>query len=265
MKPEEVRRREREEAREQKRAEEEAGGKRSVGFHEARRRKEEAKHSADRVQYEKALRQSIILVSIFVIVVVGYFGLREVAKSRFLSDLRTQMSEYEVVLDDGERVMDLSDPVGALASWRSAWMEQDLERVVELMSPQVISRMGPGTRREQVVADYKRINARGGLQGTIDLATNFAYAEMLHVPQKHWRDQQLALFRSQPMPTGPDEADDMRYILAFSYEEATGRWLYADLREDKYFSVRWKYESMIQPLRVGPRAPVYDERGDVAN
>ena len=127
LKPEEVRRREKEEEKERRREElEKAGKKPSISRGEAYRQQKEAQQAKDLEAFERAKRQGIYLIA----GLVGFFVLM-VCVQQVAGVLRTRawnskVLEYSRDLADGKVVQDVRDPVGAFATWRSAWLKGNM-------------------------------------------------------------------------------------------------------------------------------------------
>lgn len=266
LKPDDVRAREKEEKLAAKKAELEArekAGKRQIGYLEKRERLKVEEGAADDAEWLEARRQVrkiIIIAASFVlgVIVVG-MGIN------FLRDKRqaTLLEEYQVQIANGMRVNDFTTPVGALSTWRSAWLAGDMETVIALNSPKLMEKSQNHRPMSEILNDYRRIYRSKGFEGNIEIASGMTNPEIVHIPGRPWRNEQVAIFRSQPLMTRGDTGSGRRFIVAFSFHESSGTWRYADAREAKYYSVKWISEAMIGQLRAGPRAPTYDDDGDL--
>lgn len=262
LKPDEVRQKEREEERERAREQQETkAGRRLGGYHQLRQRLKVEAERDDRARFRIALRQSIVLGSAFIFVLLAFIGIERLIEARRRAALVQTMDKYERVVDDGKFVHDLSTPVGAFATWRSAWARGDVKELVGVFSPRFYSHMAAGRGYNDVYVEYKRLFDTGRLQPTRELAEAFAGAEMLRIPKPPWKNEEIALFRSPHLQIIHEPPPGKRYIAAFSYDANSKSWRFADVREDKYFSVLWDYEAKIRPLRIGPAATTFDESG----
>jgi hypothetical protein len=258
LKPEEVRRKEQEEARARREEERQKRGVRFTSFHDLRRKLQEAALAEDAAKFRLALRRSAVLLGAFVILVATIIIIDRVASSRAAQAIIKGVETYDQRVENGEAIHVLDEPVGAFASWRSGWVRGDMERLVATFSPAYVGRISTKNDRSAVVAEYKRMYEAGGMTGNVALAEQFFAADAAYVPRRPWSDKSLAIFRSQVMV---HEGVERIYIAAFSYHSKTGKWGFFDMREAPYFSIRWRDEGDVKPLRTGPNATRYDEEG----
>ncbi len=265
LKPEEIRQREREERRAERMkelAEKAKKGKTHTAFDRVKRMRQDEESRADRERFQRVLRQSGVLIGAFIFVILVFYSAQAYLEKRRQERLAAEVTEYDRVLVEGEEVNDLSDPVGALATWRSAWMEGDMARVVSLFSPHFMRQLTKSKPYNVILREYQTLYQKGSLQSTVDMATNFDGPQILRIPRKPWSHGELALFRSDYLLRPGDDPPGRRYILAFSWDAKNEEWRYATLREEKFFSIKWKFESAIQQ-KVGGMNPVtYDEEGN---
>ena len=264
LKPEEVRQQERDDERERTREEREkrtkgAGG--GGGYHARRQKAKEESDQRDREKFRLAVRQSVILGSAFVIILSAYFGIERLIEARQRAALLRSMTEVQTIVDDGRVVNDLTTPINAFATWRSAWKRGDVPQIVRLFSSRFLSHATELKSMTEILGEYQRLYRDGRLQATREIAEYFDGAQVIRIPNKPWRQEELALFRSPHLQKIGDPPPGMRYIVAFSYNKNTNSWHFADVREDKYFSIKWNVEGMIKPMRIGPGAITYDDKG----
>jgi hypothetical protein len=264
LKPEEIRQKEREEAREKRKKELEEGaksGKKSTAFERMRRIRQDAAAEEDRERFQKVLRQSGFLVGGFVALIIVVVAAQRIMSIRQYEKYLADTRQYETVLMEGESINDLTTPVGALATWRSVWKEGDMRGLLEMYSPAYLERLTRSKTFNRLVAEYDRLNQKGSLNSISDVALNFDNPELVRVPPKPWTGGELAIFRSDLLQRVGEE-EPTRYIVAFSWDPDSGQWRFAELREAKYFSVKWERESLIQSKRRGNLAAEYDDEGN---
>jgi len=260
LKPDEVRQREKEEERARREAERDKDPNRGMtGFQRWRAHLMEQARIQDRKQFDAAMRQAAIIGGVFVACVVVWLVIEQVLATQARSLFSQRASGYETALGSNQAINNLEDPLGAFTTWRSAWMREDYGQLVRTFSPNYLRRVEPSGDQSALARTYLKMAASGGMQPSIALAQNFGSPEPLRVPRAPWSDGQLAIFRSQPIVLYGEEK---LYTAAFSFDAKTGTWRFSDLRESPYFSVKWKTEEDILPLKVGSGATRYDDDGN---
>lgn len=262
LKPEDIREAEskaKKEARRQERAERQK--KKQLSYLKARDVLREEEKSADLAAYERAKRQALVVVAVFLGALLVYIGISLLVDWRRSVQSREDLARFEEVLLEGERVFDLATPVGALSSWRSAWSAGEIDTLFRLFSEDYRKKVRGNKPLEVVQAEYRRLYRDGRLDQQRSIAELFGNVEIIRLPDPPHRDGDLALFRSERVQL-IGSPDPVQYIAAFSYNAKGEQWRFADVREAKYFSVRWNHENLIRPLQVGPRATTYDEDGN---
>lgn len=261
LKPDEVRQREKEEAREKRRKEREEKEKTvpATSYDRLRRRLREESERQDKELFERAVRQGGILVGGFVLLIALFYGWGRYLTYRTEQDYLRSLSKFDLALVDGRIVVDLSNPVGALATWRSAWAEGNMDRAVNIFSRSYQAKLK--IPKEDLIRDYKDRYFTNRMEDQLAIIQNFEGAEMIRVNRKPWKDGELAIFRSAFLQRVDEKPPGIRYIVAFSWDAGANEWRFADLREDYFFNVNWNRENMIKPLRKGPSAPRFDITG----
>lgn len=267
LKSDEVREAEREEERRKRREEHEkkdkGGGSSRGTFGMLRTRRREREYAEDMERFRKAVRQGVILFSVFLLALAGWLAFNAWREARERALYEREFERYQTVLTGGEVVDDLSTPAAAFATWRSAWLQEDLSKVISIYSPQHFESLTTGNKtRSDLEVEYRLMRQRGLLQHQVDMAANFEGAEIIRAPSRPWRNQELAIFRSAAFLRPGSGPDGVRYVVTFSYDSQSGEWRFADMREAHYFNVRWEMETQIQPVRGGARAIRYDEEGN---
>ena len=255
----EVRRREKEAEREREREKKDT---KKEGIHTRRARKEEEKAERNRQEYRRTVRQVSWLVGVFLLAIVVVLSAEKLLDMRRRGAMREQLERYNLTMRNGELIDNLQDPVGALATWRSAWMEGDMEKLIGLFSRDYYDKISGTRNRNSVINEYKQIYNRGAFESEVELAGFFDYPGMVRMPGRPWSDQELAIFRSPYIMRTGDEPPGTRFIAAFSYDSRSGEWRFADAREAQFFNVNWESEPAIREMRAGPNAIRYDEEGD---
>lgn len=265
LKSEEERLKEREDARKKRFEEKEKQAKRgklSPSLERLKRLGLDEEAEADRVRYKRTKKLGIVTLLVFFILFGLSFALEGFFRQQRIKTAEETMSDYETVLDTGEVVHDLSDPVGALATWRSAWLEGDMPKVVSMFSEVYMDRVSANKSQDRITAEYIKLYQGGSLGSISELAVNFKRPEIIRVPAKPWNHGQLALFRSPYLQRVDEEPPGKRYIVAFAWDSVDNQWRYADMREAEFFSIKWDYETEIPP-KMNPRNAIrYDDEGD---
>lgn len=262
LKPEERRRQEKEAERQKRREEREAKAKTRTSYERMRSFMQDRAAEEDRALFRRTMRQSLMLVGGFVLVILVVYGGQALVAWRSARAYRVELASYEKVLLQGTMINDLKTPVGAMATWRDAWKKGDMKRLVSLFSSRFFGKLGRNRTYDDVVREYERLYSSGALETQAAIVDGFEGAEIVRIPDKPWTNGELALFRS-PLVEKVGATEPTRYIGAFSYDATSGQWRFADFREAKFFSVKWTQESMITALSAGPNAATYDERGNL--
>lgn len=260
LKPEDIRKREREEERERKRKEREEKGK-ATNRDKLDRQKAAADEIAEK-EFALAKRQAMMLGGIFLLAVVVVSGISWIYQYRVRAAYLQQIEETSRAILDGKEFQDLSDPVSALATWRSSWMNGNMEQVVEMTAGQEFERIAGNRGRSEVITDYERRLEAGGLDHYLNMAIAMDNPEIIRIPTPPWNEGELAIFRSDYIQRIDEPSPGRRFIASFSWEPRSGEWRFADVREARYFDVDWTRITAIDPMKGGPMAVQYDEHGD---
>lgn len=262
LKPEEVRRREKEEEK-QRRAEEleKAGKKPNVSRTEAYRLKKEEEQAKDVAAFERAKRHGLMLVGGCFAAFMLLICIQQVVGFLRVRAWNSRVVEYSRELAEGKIIQDVKDPVGAFATWRSAWLKGDMKAAVDMFSTRQMRIFSDTNDRARLAGDQQILFDRGVLQSQADFAGYFDYPEIVRIPSRPWRNDDLAIFLSPPVVRVGDPPDGVRFIVAFSYSNTTQRWYFAEGREAQYFNINWKNEAQIPPLKAGPNARRYELDG----
>lgn len=262
LKPKEARKREEEEAREQRREEREKAG--TVTKTERLKKKKEVEETKEKAEYKKATRDAAILIGCFVAFMIVVIIVERTYSRWRIEGWQDSLSSFSQSIASGEDVEDLSDPIGALSTWRSAWIDGDMEKLVGMFSSKYLSKVTVRNSYDQTVGEYKTRFAAGGFPNAIATAQIFGYPDIVHIPSKPWSEEDLAIFRS-PEVQFTDEADPHTYTIAFSWNPQYNEWRFADMRRSDYFNVKWRRESAITAAKAGPNAVRYDLEGNRVN
>jgi hypothetical protein len=260
LKPEDQRAREKEEERARKREEREKAGK-QAGYFERRREMLDEARARDIAEYRRALRRSALLGGGLVLAITLQVGISAWLSHRRETAHRNELRRAEERIQSGAVVTSREDPFSAYATWRSAWLTGDMRRVAGMVSPTLLVAIDPRGNRQAVEQRYQDLWARGQLAATQEIAINFVHPEAVRIPERPWRDKQLAIFRSRPVFHADRPTEEIRHILALSYDIGSKSWCFADLREAKYFNVQWEFEGQIKPLKAPNLAEIYDSEG----
>jgi len=262
LKPDDVRQQEKEAEKDQRRKErDERDAVRGMSRERLRQRLKDEASDEDKVAFRRAKSQAFVVVGIFLVAIVVVIGVERFLTWRTRQRYVESLATYEKVILDGKTVSDPSTPVGALATWRSLWVEGNMEGLVDMYSRRNIDRLSRTKNRDDVKAEYRRLHDRGAFESQAELASSFDGAEILIAPKPPWKDDQLAVFRSPAIQRIDDQGPPRVFVASFSWSEQIKKWRFADLREEPYFSIRWTHEGLISPLRVGPNAVKYDAKG----
>jgi hypothetical protein len=260
LKPAEVREREKEEER-LRREEEFANDpkKRLSGFQRWRQRVLEAARLEDQQRFRVAMRQSALMGGIFLACFIGWIAIEQVVAQQARALFAKRASEFESALEEKQTIYTLEDPLGAFATWRSAWIREDYPMLVRTFSASYLRRVQPNKDQAALVTDYRRMATVGGMDASIAMAANFGDPEPVHLPRRPWSEGELAIFRSQPIVIYGEEKS---YTAALAFDAKSGTWRFADMREAGLFSVKWRKETDIPPFRAGTSATHYDAKGN---
>lgn len=261
LKPEEIRQAEKEAERQKRREELKKKGTRGLNRFKARDIHREEEEARDLAQFRRAVRQGAILFAGLAIFVVATSVIRSCLHSQRMAAYMASAAQYDQVALGGGTVRDFSDPVAAFASWRSAWLEGDADKLIESYSEKHRKLLEPSGDMSALRRRYGDLLRSGRLEENRIIAENFIEPELFRVPAEPWRHGQLALFRSQPLERLDRPGEEIRYFAAFAYDANTRSWRFADQREAPFFSVQWETEEDIQPVRGGAQAVRYDESG----
>jgi hypothetical protein len=261
LKPDEIRKQEKDEQREKAKQEREAKGKKA-SFQERRRKAREEQQKKDVALFQRNKRQIMILAGGFVLVFLFVVGAERLLDMRQRRLWKEKIEFYNLTLREGELIDNLKDPVGALATWRSALRKGNMQKLVDLYSPMYLKKASGSGSKAELVNEHQRMYARGSMQSNVEVATFFDMPDLLHIPSKPWRDKDLALFRTQYIQLIGEPPPGVRYIAAFSWDAKSGEWRFADVREAQFFNVRWDTEEQISRLQYGPNATRYNEEGE---
>ncbi|MCC6547116.1 hypothetical protein IT570_08095 [Candidatus Sumerlaeota bacterium] len=259
LKPEEIREKEREEKREREKREREASGK--EGFFARRQRLKDEAAAADKRRFRSTLRQSVLMIGGIFLIAGAYLGISHVINKQREAALRRSILDVQALVEKGTVVLDMSTPVKAFGTWRSAWKRNDMQAVVRLLSPRFLSKTSETASRSNIAMEYERLQREGRMEASRELSLHFENTYPIRIPLPPYRDEELAIFKSGEVPVVGQRGPGRFYIVAFSYSKTNKSWHFADVREAKYFSVKWYMEAMIRPMRIGPGATTYDDTG----
>lgn len=262
LKPEDIRRAEKEAERAARLAEKEKSGKPTGGFHSTRKRLREEADKQEVEQYRRTMKQVYVLVGLFVLLVGIVLGVERLNSMRREAAFRQRIETYALSVNEGKHIDDLSDPIGGLATWRSAWMTGDMQKLIAVYSPSYFDQMAGNSTYDRLLAEHRRLYRSGAFESSVQMASAFDYPELVRIPRRPWRDKELAIFRSPYILRQGDQPPGVRFIAAFSWDSRSSEWRFADAREEQYFSIRWTSEPMITAMRMGPNAPRFDEHGN---
>lgn len=258
LKPEELRRREKEEQREKRREEREKAGKSTK--HERIEKQKKVRTEKEEQEFKKATRDSLLIAGVFLAILLAvitierlYAYWREGSYIENIDRLSTRVSR-------GEEVNDLSNPVAALTTWRTAWVDGDFEKLLDTYSMEYYGRTVRDTSREAVLNRLRGGFDTGGYADQVTAASAFEYPKIVRMPTKPWSDGELAVFKSLGLNYGDD---DIRYFtVSFAWSTDYNEWRFVDLRRSEFFNPKWSHENAISTLKGGPNAVRYDEEGN---
>ena len=260
LKPEEIREQEREAQRERLRKEREEKGK--EGFFARRQRLKDEAAAEDRKRFRRSLRQSVVMVGGLLLIAGVYLGITHLIQQQREAALRRSLEEVQALVANGTIVLNTTTPVQAFGTWRSAWKRGDVPTMVKMLSPRYINKATDTKSVADLMQEYERLYREGRLEPVREITLDFETAVAVRVPLPPYRNEELALFKSGEVTKSRENGPPKQYIVALSYNRADKQWYFADVREAKYFSVKWYMEAMIRPMRIGPGATIYTEEGN---
>lgn len=262
--PEEVRREKREtkhrENEEQDRlAEEGKGPARKRTAFQIRDQRLREEYEGDEQEYRKRLKQAAWLLGGMALLFIASWVWDALSFSRRLDEGQRDLIRYNSMILEGQAVMDYGRPMAALASWRSAWHRRSASDLWRGASSAFQDRMLKTKPRNEWVAEQQRMFDARLFNSEIERSYLFENPEIIHMPKDPYQDLDLAIFRSSA-PHGVEGKG--QYILSLVYEEKPREWRFADWREAKHFSVKWRKETQIEEQVGGMNAPIYNDLGD---
>lgn len=208
---------------------------------EEREEREAAKWKRTKVQVGIILGLLVAFVGITLVVEIGARMLQH-------SRVGNRMAEVDRAVASGNAYHDLSDPVGALGTWRSAWNRRDGVAIVSMYSP---TKEQQETRRGSRQDYLERFQSQLDNNGQItreEIVAAFAGANLVRWPGRRWSDGELAVFACAPMAPSRSREAPAEWVVAFSWHADTKQWRTAELRKREGWRDSWYHESQIRPI-----------------
>ncbi len=173
-------------------------------------------------EWQKTKKQLILLGiiagSVLVVVLVVSFVLQLLAGGRE----QVEMARYMKMAGRKEIIHDLSTPVRALATYRSAWLRGDMRQIWKMTSPAIKKDILAARSESQHILDQLHLYTSGSFASWVDVMKDMNEPEFLFKPAKPYRDGELAVFRTQPYTPPQGNRIPIRYAISFAYND--GEW-----------------------------------------
>lgn len=197
----------------------------------------EREREKDRAEWEKTKRQLFVLGAVAGGVLLTLFVLGIAWRAISTSREQAEMARFTKMADKGVYIDDISDPIRALATYRSAWIRGDMTLVWKITSPASKKDILAVRTEEQHIRDQIRLYNNGGDKDWIAVVKGYTEPKYLHEPSKPYSNGELAVFLTQAYRPSRGSHIEQRYAIAFVY--ANGKWQYLESVPESSWKNTW--------------------------
>jgi hypothetical protein len=98
---------------------------------------------------------------------------------------------------------------------------------------------------EQHIAEQRRLYLGGSFRDWMEVVQALKDPEFIQRPSLPYRDGELAVFRSQPMPPPRGQRNPIRYVFVFAYQK--GKWKFVQSGPENTWKTTWTSLYQIKP------------------
>lgn len=202
----------------------------------------------DREQWIRTRRRVIVLFTCLAIAIAGWTGFKVTLHMLHESMLRDRIADVKRQVDSGQRYLDLTDPIKALGSWRSAWLRLSAIDMIRMRSSAADGKKSRLSVGEKIKRLQQKLD-QGAQMSEAEIVAAFADPQIVRWPGSKWRRGELAVFASDPVKRTTAWEDPQEWVMVFVWDETAGEWRYHELRKRAQWRERWTHVSQIQVIR----------------
>jgi len=184
----------------------------------------ERERQADREEWSRTKRQLMVLGAIVAAVLLTLFIISAVWRALAGGREAVEMKDYMKRAAKGEYIDDISDPIRALATYRSAWIRGDMRLVWEITTPAVKKDILAVRSERQHILDQLHQYSSGANKEWVNLLRDLNDPKYLRRPSKPYSRGEVAVFLTQPHAPERGNRPATRYVIVFVYNH--GDWEY---------------------------------------
>lgn len=203
------------------------------------------KRQKDRAEWERTKRQLLWFGGIVGGILMIFLGIQQAGHLLSGGQEKREMREFMQRAQKKESFYDLSTPIRSLATYRNNWLRGDMRPLWEMTVTQVQKDILAVRGAEQHIAEQRRLYLSGSFQAWIEVVRALNAPEYFQRPSMPYRDGELAVFRSQPMPPPRGQRDPIRYVIAFAYQK--GKWKYVQSGPEGTWKSTWTSLYHVKP------------------
>lgn len=202
-------------------------------------------HEKDRKEWQRTKRQLMWFGAIAGGALVIFLGIQQVGRLFAGGHEKREMREFMHRAEKKESFYDLSTPIRAMATYRNNWMRGDMRPLWEMTVTQVQKDILAVRGVEKHIAEQRRLYLGGAFHDWLEVLRGLDNLEYLQRPSLPYRDGELAVFRSKPMPPPRGQRDPIRYVFVFAYQK--GKWKYVQSGPESTWKTTWTSLYQIKP------------------
>lgn len=209
-----------------------------------------AESDGDRAQWLAARRQIWLVIAGVVGIFFLSWGVGFVRDSIADSRRKTRVMELNGLINGSKLYLNLSTPLDAWASWRSAWLHRNAAQLLRMRPPDtqmtIMGRMPMKLAAEQ----QQRLMDIGAMDIERQIATGFTSPIPIRNAPALPRKDDLAVFESGEILRANAREEPSRWVVAFCYDPGSKEWRLLEARKRAAWRPAWHTRQMVQPLRV---------------
>ena len=163
----------------------------------------------------------------------------------FGSRERAEMREFMNRSGRGESFFDLSTPIRALGTYRSAWIRGDMLMIWEMTVQQSQKDVLAVRSLDRHIKEQNSLYKAGSLGDWVNVIRELNQPDYYKRPSFSTRDGELAVFRSPPHVPKGQRVLPIRYIIAFAYQK--GKWKFVQSCPEKAWRPQWTSLYQVKP------------------